>query len=387
MGAARANLITLLLFVGGGGKSAVEITMRRAVQAAARDLLERLLACEEIGQAIIATDDAEWASSLREWPVTVDLDPPGIPFHFGQRLADLIARHDVKRALYAGGGAAPLLTTTQWREMLHRWAAGGPGLLTNNLHSSDWIGFQPADGWLSLIAAQARDNGLAWALSREAGLPACALPPTAASRFDLDTPADLLVARLHPAVGPHLQAALSELDWPGEPVEQVLQVMATEGAHLALIGRTSAAAWAALEQQTQCWVRCFAEERGMIASGRLSRGEVRSLLNVLLDRVGIREFFRTLASMCQALLLDSRVILGARGLWPSAADRFNADLGRWREVGEPFLRDFSRAATETEIPILMGGQSVVSGGLLALLEVLAARRASAGGLSTSAPVL
>jgi hypothetical protein len=37
-------------------------------------------------------------------------------------------------------------------------------------------------------------------------------------------------------------------------------------------------------------------------------------------------------------------------------------------VKEPFLRDFSRAAAEAPVPIVLGGHSVVSGGLMALLE-------------------
>jgi len=100
---------------------------------------------------------------------------------------------------------------------------------------------------------------------------------------------------------------------------------------------------------------------------------VRSLLADFLERVGGEGFFAALSTLADAALLDSRVILAARGLWPSAVDRFHADLFRWEEVGDPFLREFSRAAGEAGIPILMGGQSVVSGGLMALLEVLEMR--------------
>lgn len=360
--------------VGGGGDSAVERAIRQAREAAARDLLEALLGADLVGRVVVATDDAAWAADLEMPSVELDLDPPGVPFHFGQRLSGLIRRHRVERALYAGGGSAPLMSLDDWRNALDGLGAGGPAAVVNNLHSSDWVAFYPAHELAAVVAAQDRDNALGWVLAREVGIPTRALAPSAASRFDLDTPADLLVARAHARTGPHLRAALGRLGWSDRPVEGVLHVMGEEGRHLAVVGRSSSATWSALERATQCWVRLFVEERGMIASRRLARGEVRSLLADFLERVGIEGFFAELASLVDAVLMDSRVILGARGLWPSAADRFNADLLQWEAVQEPFLRRFSRAASEASVPILMGGQSVVSGGLMALLDVLEARR-------------
>ena len=361
---------TLFVLVGGGGDSAVERALRSARQAAACDLVETLLAGGLAERAVVATDDDAWTACLARLPVEVDVDPPEEPFHFGRRLADLIRRYKGRRVLYAGGGSAPLMASDSWQEALVEFGTNGAALVTNNLHSSDWVAFYPGEDFLPLLAAQEQDNALAWVLAHEAGVPARALPPSAASRFDLDTPADLLIARTHPRVGVHLRRALDRLNWPAEPVEQMLAVLDREGGHVAVVGRSSATAWQALERATQCWVRFFAEERGMIASGRLRRGEVRSLLAGLLERVGVDGFFAALAELAEAVFLDNRVILAARGLWPSAADRFNADLFRWQDVQEPFLRRFSCAAAGAGVPILMGGQSVVNGGLLALLEVL-----------------
>lgn len=367
------NQTTLLMLVGGGGESAIELEVRRARQAAARDLVELLLEGECVSRVIVATDDSTWGQTLGDLPVTLDLDSPKETFHFGRRLAKLMSGHQVERALYAGGGAAPLMNVDQWRAALEGFSENERLLVTNNLHSSDWVAFHASEELLPLVARQKRDNGLAWELVERAGLCARSLPPTAASRFDLDTPADLLVARAYPSLGPALRSLLDQLDWPKEPVEGVLRTMSREGSHLTVIGRSSSAVWSALETNIRCWVRMIVEERGMIASGRLARGEVRSVLADLLDQVGVEGFFRTLAEMADAILMDNRVILGARGLWPSAADRFNADLLRWRRVKEPFLRSFARTAAESGIPILTGGQSVVSGGLLALLDTLTRR--------------
>lgn len=374
MTAGRCRDVALVLMVGGAGASLVEKSVSWARQAAGRDLLEMLLATGRIGPAIVATDDPNWAETLKDLPVEVDLDPQDRPFHFGCRLADVVDRYQLECFLYAGGGSAPLMRPSDWEAVLDRLAQPGPVLVTNNLHSSDWVALRSSGLSLHRLADQERDNGLAWVLARQEGVPAHTLPPSAASRFDLDTPADLLVAGVHPRIGPHLRTMLDRLAWPTDVVEGVLDVMARQGAHLTVIGRSSSTAWSALERETQCWVRLLVEERGMIASGRLARGEVESLLNDYLEQVGVEAFFDRLAALADAALFDSRVILAAQGLWPSAQDRFNADLLRWEQVENSFLRAFSRAAAGVGIPILMGGQSVVAGGLMGLIEVLTERR-------------
>ncbi|MER3513440.1 MAG: hypothetical protein C4310_02755, partial [Chloroflexota bacterium] len=75
------------------------------------------------------------------------------------------------------------------------------------------------------------------------------------------------------------------------------RVLARQGGHVLVAGRIGAATWRDLETRTACWVRVFAEERGMAASGRLVRGEVRSLVGAYLSLVGPAAFFETLASL------------------------------------------------------------------------------------------
>jgi hypothetical protein len=373
-GGRLSDRVTLVLMVGGGGQSEVERALSGAHRAAARDLLEMMLSTELstdlIDRAVVATDDASWSDTLADLPIEVDLDSSGETFHLGQRLVGLIERYDAQRVLYSGGASAPLLSVEHWNEVLTRLAGAGRLVLTNNLHSCDWVGFAPAREVASLVAREANDNAIAWVLAHEGGMPVESLPVSAATRFDLDTPADLLIAQRHPGIGPRLRRFLDELGWEAPWLDAVLAEMCREGGSLAVIGRASATAWAALERATRCWVRVFAEERGMRASGRQEQGEVRSLLSDYLELVGFEGFFAELAALVEGVLFDNRVILAARGLWPSAADRFNSDLYRWEKVEEPFLRRFTQAAAESGVPMVLGGHSVVAGGLLALVEVL-----------------
>lgn len=111
----------------------------------------------------------------------------------------------------------------------------------------------------------------------------------------------------------------------------------------------------------------------MRASGRQGRGEVRSLLGFYLDAVGLERFFEALATMAQAVFLDNRAILVHRGLWPSAADRFHSDLRQPAQIQDPFVRALTEAATAAPMPVVMGGHSLVSGGMYALIEAAWAR--------------
>jgi hypothetical protein len=369
--------VTALVFVGGWGKTELERAMRGAHQAAARDLLGILMETGCVARAVVATDDVSFGETLSELPVHVDIDPPGRTFHFGRRLAQLVETYDVRRALYCGGGSAPLMGFDRWASTLAWLRDAERVVVTNNVHSCDWVGFTDVRRVLPVIADQTSDNGLAWVLAHEAGLAVESALPTAATRFDLDTPVDLLVARRHPGVGRHLAAFLSGLAWNGDRVDGVLATMATEGSSLTIAGRVSSAAWAAVEQTTSCWVRVFAEERGMRASGRQQRGQVRSLLADFLSLVGPQHFFNTLADLSEAVLLDNRVILAARQLWPATVDRYHSDLLRWKRIEEPFLRELAQAAAAAPVPVLMGGHSIVAGGLMALAEICAAARGGA----------
>ncbi len=360
--------VTLLLLTGGWGGSSVEQALEGAHRAAARDLLEALLSIEVIERAVVATDDPNWGHELTDLPVILDIDPPGERFHFGRRITDLIERYDVKRVLYTGGGSAPLLRTERWAEVVGRLGQAERLVVTNNVHSCDWAGFTPAQEAVSLIVEQTNDNAIAWTLANEGAFPVRTMRASAGSRFDIDTPVDLLIARRHPEIGPHLRRYLGDLEWESSPLDEVLTEMGREGGNLIVAGRASPEAWKALQRATRCWVRVFAEERGMRASGRQRRGEVRSLLASYLDLVGVEGFFEELGELANGILLDNRVILASRGLWPSALDRFNSDLYRWDEIETPFLRGLTRAAAEAAVPVVMGGHTVVAGGLMALAE-------------------
>jgi hypothetical protein len=295
----------------------------------------------------------------------------------------VIERYEVRRAFYLGGGSAPLMDGAALRAVAEAIRCEDGLIATNNIHSSDWAAFAPAEAAVRHAGALYSDNSLGWVLSQQGGLAAREWPRSAATQFDLDTPTDVLIAGLlrpdrsgdsvgrlrsvRSGIGSHLQAHIAALGWDDAHLRAARQVLLSFAKQVIIAGRVPHSTWAQVEDQTACWLRVFSEERGMRASGRQANGRVRSLLADHVARVGVRGFFDAMAEMGEALFLDSRVILAARKNWPGPADRFYSDLRRPADIVDPFLREFTAAALSARFPVVLGGHSLVSGGLLALL--------------------
>jgi CTP:molybdopterin cytidylyltransferase MocA len=364
--------LPLLIMAGASENSEPERLVSRARQATTLDLVDRALAVPCLDPVIVATNSAELARRLADSPVSVDLDPPDEPFHFGRRLAGLIARYDMERCFYIGGGSAPLLAASGLAAVAEAVLAADRLVVANNFYSSDWVAFGPT-AVLRDYPLPDHDNQLAWLLGEDAGLPIRELPRSAATQFDVDTPTDLLTLAAHPDTGPHTRAYLEGLDLDTAHLDAALPLMLDRDAEILVAGRISSATWSYLERETACRTRVLSEERGMRASGRQGRGEVQSLLGHLLEAVGLDRFFSVLATLGQAVYLDNRVLFAHRGLWPSAADRFHSDLRQPAQVADPFVKALTEAAMAAPVPVIMGGHSLVAGGMYALIEAAWAR--------------
>jgi hypothetical protein len=115
-------------------------------------------------------------------------------------------------------------------------------------------------------------------------------------------------------------------------------------------------AWQYLERETACRVRLFAEERGLATAP--PGYHARSVLGFLIEEIGCERFFQRLAELGDGAVIDTRVIEAHMGVEPGREDRFQSDLLAWEAIEEPFLRRFTKAASEAPIPILLGGHSL-----------------------------
>ncbi|NIS79419.1 MAG: hypothetical protein GTO14_04240 [Anaerolineales bacterium] len=337
--------------------------------AAARDLARRLGRIRGVASIHVLAGNRSDSESLHELGVKSLPAPPG-SFHFGRALADIITEQGFERCAYFGGSSAALMVEQALEDVFDRVAQHEhPFAVVNNYHSTDWIVLNHAPELTRLWESLPKDNPLGWVLYHEAGYEVHSLAPSAASRVDIDTPSDLFMLHQHPDLGAELDSFLASA--PPEQlikVQRVQDVMQSPASTLTLIGRASAHLWHTLEQRTQIWIRAFVEERGMIASGRLARAEVQSILGEILEVWGPRRFVERLTRVSDAVLWDTRVWMAHRGPWPSAADRFASDLGWVDEIEDTTLRELIRAVQEAASPIVTGGHGVVSGGVYALVE-------------------
>jgi hypothetical protein len=196
------------------------------------------------------------------------------------------------------------------------------------------------------------------------------LPRTIATQFDIDSPADLRVLAATGLGGPRLSAYIATLDLDVADIRRVMPLFLDKHAEVLVAGRVGSHVWRQIEQDTACRVRLLAEERGMQADGRLEEGVVRSILGFHLLNVGEERFFADLAELGDAAFIDFRPMMAhiAGGAGPSRPDRFAADLGWWQEIADPSLCRFVDASLRAPRPVILGGHSLVSGGLLALVQ-------------------
>ena len=372
--------ISAVIMVGSAGESPQEQLVLAAQRASTLDLIS-MLRGQGVERIVVAAPTTDWLPG--DLDVIRDDDAQDERFHFGQRLAALIVRYGTEPLMYFGGGSAPLVDESVGGMivgLLDRSVnATAPTIpshivLTNNLHSSDWAAISRVEAALPVIRQATRDNSLAWLLQESGEYDVRVLSGVRpATSMDLDTPSDLALIARHPDLMPNLREIVFDPRLKLIPVDELIKAASGEGNTLALIGRVSPLAWQALNKVARCWTRVMAEERGMVASGRVENGEVQSVLSPWLKARGFAGFFADLGNLADAVIFDSRVLMAAEGIHPDAADRFASDLYWLDSIRDPWLRDFTQAAAEAPVPVILGGHSVVAGGLYALAEIIARR--------------
>ena len=336
-----------------------------------------------------------WSLGAAIVPLHPAVPPPGEPFHwgrwFGNAARSVLAKVRTEgRAVdaigYAGAGALALADDA----LLEALVSPIPGeVVGNNRYSTDaFVVAGEVNGPRALGAALAAlegcstDNAAVRCLEG-AGFAARDLAAASWARFDVDTPLDLALLRLATRlpntrrpdglVTAFLETATlprgGGLEPPG--LEEIGRVLRDREAQLVVAGRIPSNAWAYVETESACRVRCFIEERGM----RSARDAApHSLLADWTERLGPADLVAELASLGDAVILDSRVLMASRAgssdaaAWPPEEDRFASDFLDAERVATPWLTELTAAAAASGVPFLMGGHALVSDGLRILVD-------------------
>ena len=317
-----------------------------------------------------------------------------------------------------GSGSIPLATPADLRRFVEVAAGPGGHALANNRYSADVVAISRAAD-LAGLAPLPADNALPRWLEERAGVAVADLGSRWRLGVDIDTPQDLIVLR-----DPAAAALLRTAPLFGERLAALTDVMSNRRAELLLVGRVSAATLTWLQRGVACRVRALVEERGLRAASRLAQSDwdggarggraasgandpatdgatdpatnqaadraanqaaagatprrPRSILGELLDRDGPEALALAVSRLADAAVIDSRVLIAHRfgadeSAWPVPEDRFASDLLLAADVADPWLRALTGAAATAPAPIVLGGHTMVNGGLRLL-----ATRARAG---------
>ena len=320
---------------------------------------------------------------------------------FGERLgAEMRERakgRDAGGVVVLGSGSIPLARAADLRRFVEVAAGPGGHALANNRYSADVVAVSRGADLAELPPLPA-DNALPRWLEERAGVAVADLRSRWRLGVDVDTPLDLLILGTGRS-GPGAGAFHGTAPLVGERLAALSEVLTNRRAELLVAGRVSATTLRWLESGVACRVRALVEERGLRAATQLSQSGAttgsrppRSVLGELLDRDGPESLARTVATLADAAVIDTRVLLAHRhgageSAWPQAEDRFASDLLLPTAIADPWLRALTAAAAGPssaaapadatpalfDHPILLGGHTLVNGGLRLL-----AQRARAG---------
>lgn len=358
--------VTLVIFEGGLVETEIEEAVRQVRLGIVKDLV---IKAKQAGfeRIILLTSYQDLAKALGDI-VEIEYQPQRTEgFHFGEKLLETVIDKQLAKVLYMGGASAPLISSHEL-SYLRKLLENHENVVTaNNYYSADIIGFSPGS-ILKDINLPMVDNSLAMELTYQTDLKFIPVQRSLGLQFDLDTPADMLVLAAHPHIGNNTKTAVTELNLDLSNLNSLKQVINSPQAELLIYGRVGSLMFKFLDEFTRCRIRLFSEERGLKSQGRDVRGEVNSLVAKMISVMGYRDFFQFLPEICDGAVLDTRIIFSHFKWDLSQSDRFYSDVGMADKIEHPELREFTIAAHNSPIPVMMGGHSLVTGGLWALSE-------------------
>jgi hypothetical protein len=370
------STITLVILEGlPPGTGPLEAHVRAVRHAAIQDNCRRFRECPLIGDIVVATNDEGLVSLLSDYPCTIYPFQSEEYFHFGRLLTRIINENSCRKVFYMGGGAGLFLSHAEIHHICNGLAGNEGIFFTNNFFSSDFVAFSPASV-VNSIDMPALDNLLAYLLREEGGLELRRLTPTWGTMFDIDTPADVMVLSMLPGVPPMTSIALGAEACDRSRLERLFALFADNRGELMIFGRLNPRVAVHMEEHVRCRLRIFSEERGMKARGRIERGEVSSIMAAFLGYGGLEKFMEIISSCSSGAVLDSRLIFAHFKKNVSRNDRFLSDRGDYNDIKDDFVRELTRLAVHASIPVVLGGHSLLSGGLWVLSETAAARMRS-----------
>lgn len=358
--------------------TAIEDFFVNALCEIVKDNALKALKSKYINEVFVVSNKKEFLNDVKTIGVKTEFVKTEIDFHFGKTIKVLINKHKFKKLFYIGAGAAPLITQKEVNLISREILARENIIIANNFYSSDFFAVSPAKAWNKVGARHgaplpATDNPFAYRLKEAGNLEQVKLKPSCGTFLDIDTPVDLAILSLHPGCGKYTKEFLGNAELPLAPtikkIKQIPPYFYDPFSEVFIFGRVGSVVPNYIMSKAKCRFRLISEECGMKAWGREERGEVTSFMGSLIDKIGFNKFFKELAKTSRAAFMDTRVLFAHKKLNASRADRFYSDLGLHEKVKDRYIKTLTYEAQNADIPVILGGHSLVSGGLYTLMEI------------------
>ena len=368
--------ITAIVFEGGKATSSVVLSMLDVRKAICLDNIETLVNHPHYDRVILATNYPDLAEEARNMGATIVDTSDWLPFHFGQALTRIVREFPMERALYFSGASSPLISYDEFTEIAQVLNENENVVYVNNVQSADIVAWTPAQVLLNMDPPEL-DNALGYEIRYQNHFTRLLMPHSAGIHFDVDTPTEILFLKLLPNLKPRTRKAVDAMAWSTKTLERAWEVLKTRGKipSVWISGRVGAPLIAHFNLHISARLRIVSEERGMKAMGLEDSGKVRSFIGSYIENVGPEAFFQWVSESASVAFLDTRPIFAHMQIHPSDHDRFNSDLGNWQEIKDPFIREFTKAALEAPIPVVLGGHTLVLGGLWVIIDDVHRERA------------
>lgn len=390
---------------GFSSQNTLEALVNEAKEAIIFDLVDRLLPLK-LDVIIVVTNSP--ALLERSWDVKVEVERSAKEFHFGRTLHRVTKKYDLDGFIYFGSGSGALLDNSQLQHLVTFCWRNESAALFNNFFSVDFAAVSNCKSLLNRldrIAGEARDklscktdsfatirrnypsladvpyacaamlatdNLLGFFLTEHLDWKSYSLPRNSGTQFDLDTPTDIALLKNFGISNAHIAKFLAST-WINHPhLSHIIDLLSQRKARLYVIGRVNPHAWSFLERRVACNTNILSEGRGMFSYQRGKADGIRSIIGsyIAAEKNNFQNrFFAELEKVADGVIIDTRPIFAYQRSLPRRADRFYSDLFMQEEITDPLVRDFTVQAAKVNIPIILGGHSLVSGGLYLLAEM------------------
>ena len=196
------------------------------------------------------------------------------------------------------------------------------------------------------------------------------MPVSLGSVFDIDTPNDFAILSKITNNSGNIGNYISNSIFKNIDLNKFIKVLSSKSSEIFVYGRINPLNLYMAEKNIPCKIRFLSEERGLKIRGKASS----SLLKYFFKSENFDNLFKLFENICDGGIFDTRIIFSLFAGEYEQEDVYLSDMKIWQKIKNPFIKFFTKKIAESKIPIILGGHSVVNGGLMALSNLVRGKK-------------